>query len=468
MGCAKAVHFFRLTRMALAATLCLWAGQAPADTASTKPHPPPGSPDPGPPCQREGAPPWLGFFCKFMTVDLWKAAGRPTFTAPDGTHWQPWYYGDQADRGNNLLYEGHPYRPGHEGFLEAMLKTDKLPDEYDPAYVSRFWSLFRYTPWSVYFENKAGCNDRQIANPYDFAAKWNLTERFPRSQLLGLGWREAAKDSNDPTAKLGDAGMLELMSAANLGSIISDGQRIRIRKRYTLRDEVNAMARGKGELRPDYARDGEVWLVNGDGAGARIDDLDTAAAYVAGTGVLFANENHNTWQDGYDAAKKLAARTKRSLVYIYFAQDIFYPVNNNELFRRRLQYLLDRAVDVASRNDLHILMISVGRSAPIFLHAGIHRDGVGQLLLRPVPGPWGLAEYESSIVGAKHRVKIVAGDSDFVSLMGGGIEFKSKIQLCLSGSASGFYLKPGDDALDKSIRRINLRNLPPVVQMPMF
>lgn len=419
----------------LAAILCLCVGRAAAD-ATAEPYPPPGSPDPGPPCQRKDVPPWMGFFCKFMTVDLWKAAGRPTYTAPDGSHWQPWYYGDQADRGNNLLYEGYPYRPGREGFLEAMLKTDKLPDEYDPAYVSRYWSLFRYAPWSVYFQHKAGCGAYQVTNPYDFTARWDLTDKFPRSRLLGLGWRELAGDANDPTRALGDAAMLELMSAAELGHITTARQLERIKKRYTLREEVDAMAGGKGELRPDFARDGEVWLVNPDGTGARLDDLDTAAAYVVGTQFLMTNGNYNTWRDGFDAASLQASRTNRALVYIYFAQDLFYPVNNNRVYRRRLQYLLDKAIRMVAPGAPGFTLISMGRSAPIAVPAANNREQIMQAIVAPVPGPWGEKEYMDALRGDKGRIKVKAGDQDFAALIGGGIAYRSKPRLCLGARDS--------------------------------
>lgn len=152
-----------------------------------------------------------------MTVRLWEAAGRPDFIAPDGSRWQPWFYGDLDNLDNNLLYEGYPYRRARAGFLEAMLQRGKLPDEYDPAYVARFWSMFRYTPWSVYFEREAGCGRGQIANPRDFTAASGMRDKFPRARLLGLGWKEVDKDSSDPTRGLGTTAMEKLMNLAERG-----------------------------------------------------------------------------------------------------------------------------------------------------------------------------------------------------------------------------------------------------------
>jgi hypothetical protein len=418
--------------VAVVAGLCPPLGVTFAAGADTSAYPPPGSPDPGPPCLRRDAPPWLGFFCRFMTVDLWEAAGRPTFTAPDGSHWQPWFYGDLSTRGNNLLYEGYPYRRGREGFLEAMLKTDKLPDEYDPAYVSRFWSLFRYAPWSVYFEHKAGCNDRQIINPYDFSARGGLTGRFPRAQLLGLGWSELTGDTDDPTRALGGAAMLVLMSAANLDAVTTDGQRKRIANKYSLRDEVNAQAKGKGELHPDYFRDGEVWLVEPDGTKTRIDDLNAAAAYVVGTGVLFTNEAYSTWQDGLDLAKRQAGGTHRALVYIYFAQDLFYPVNDNRVYRQRLQYLVDRAVRLVAPDEPGFTFFSMGRSASIAAHAAGHREQISLAIAAPVPGPWGEAEYQDALRGGPGKRVIRVGDQDFAAPAGAGVPLTGKVSLCLA------------------------------------
>lgn len=195
-------------------------------------------------CRTTDAPVWLAFACSFMTVDVWRAAGRPDYVAPDGSRWQPWYYGDLADRGNNLLYEGYPYRHRRDGLLEAMLKTGQLPDEYDPAYVPHFWSLFRYTPWSVYFEHQAGCGAHQITNPYDFAESSAMDQWFPRASLLGMGWGVLAKDAGDPTRGLGDAAMLKLTGLADLGDILGYAGGAKAGQGYGLRDEINAVLLG--------------------------------------------------------------------------------------------------------------------------------------------------------------------------------------------------------------------------------
>lgn len=144
------LHCLLIIMMALSGC----AGQMTVSDISTKPYPPVGSPDPGPPCQRKDRPPWLDFFCKFMTVELWEEAGRPDFTAPDGSRWHPWYYRGMNDLkldkvANYLVYAGYPDLPMRTGFLEAMLKLDKK--SYDAVH---FIKSFRYTPWSVYFHSK--------------------------------------------------------------------------------------------------------------------------------------------------------------------------------------------------------------------------------------------------------------------------------------------------------------------------
>ena len=433
----------------LAAALCLCAGQARAADMTTKPYPPPGSPDPGAPCQRQDAPSWTGFFCRFMTVDLWKAAGRPDYTAPDGSHWQPWYYGDQADRGNNLLYEGYAYRPGREGILEAMLKTDTLPDEYDPAYVSRFWSLFRYTPWSVYFEHKAGCVDGAITNPYDFAATRRPNDKFQRSALLGMGWDKLARDGADPTQGWGDDAMPVFMSAAYLTDIVDGGRRSRIEKHRGLGREIYDMAQGKGMLHPDYARDGEVWLVNADGTGRRVDDLDAAASYVAKTGMLVTNGADSTWQDGFDLAAIPAMSLRKSVVYIYFAQGLFYPVSDNQVYRRRLQYLVDRAARLISPGAPGFTLVSVGRSAVIAARAALHHARISQVLIAPVPGPGDKAAFRNALRDGRQRVKMSAGSEALAAVVGGAAAPGAKRSACLGGHEAG------GDAVTRLLRHLD-------------
>ena len=435
--CGGVVGFVCRKLTVLAAALCLCAGQACVAGVTGKPYPPPGSPDPGAPCQRQDAPSWMGFFCNFMTVDLWKAAGRPTYTAPDGSHWQPWYYGDQADRGNNLLYEGYAYHPGREGILEAMLKTDTLPDEYDPAYVSRFWALFRYAPWSVYFEHKAGCADGEITNPYDFAASRQPNEKFQRSALLGMGWAELTRDGADPTQGLGDDAMLVFMSAAYLTDIVDAGRRSRIEKQHGLRREIDEMAHGKSVLHPDYARDGEVWLVNADGTGKRLDDLDAAAAYVAKTGMLVTNAASSTWRDGFDLAAIPATSLRKSVVYIYFAQDIFYPGSDNRVYRRRLQYLVDRAVRLITPGAPGFTLVSVGRSAPIAARAALPHPRITQVLIAPMPGFGDEQAFRDALLDGKQRVIMSAGSNALAALVGVAAAPGAKRSVCLGGREAG-------------------------------
>lgn len=424
------------TRRLLAVLLCLFA--APAGAAGTaKPYPPPGSPDTGAACQRRDAPPWMGFLCSFMTVDLWRAAGRPTFTAPDGSHWQPWYYGDVADRGNNLLYEGFPYRPRREGLLEAMLKTDTLPDEYDPAYVQRFWSLFRYAPWSVHFAHQAGCGDGRLAAPRDFVAPRREGDRFARTALLGLGWGQLAEDDADPTQGFTAAAMPAFMGVAEVGTMIDAGLRGHNGKEQHLRHVINAMAAGAGDWHPDYARDGEVWLVPTDGTGKRVDDLDAAAAYVAKTGVLLTNGGGQSWRRGFQLAKIPARSGKRPLVYIYFAQDALYPANGSPVYRRRLRYLVDRAARLVEPGRPGFTLVSMGRSAPVAMQAARRHARINQVIIDPVVGPGGAREYRDTLREEGRRIKVVASGGDPAALIGASISPDAKSRLCVGGHSTG-------------------------------
>lgn len=325
-------------------------------------YPAPGRPDPGAPCAQGQRPPWLAFVCRFMTVDLWQAAGRPVFTAADGTHWRPWYYGDVSQSDNNLLYQGSGLRRRNEGLLEALQKTDTLPDQYDPAYVSRYWSLFRYTPWSVHFERALGCGPGRAVNPNALTGRGR-----DRSQLLSFGWAPLGSDAEDPTGSLA-AGALP-------------GMLTLIEGRRPARAVINALAGGRGP-HPDYDRDGEVWLVKGKG-GQRIKDLDAAAAAAARTGRLFVNGPARTWRQGFQAAAAQVRAAGRPMVYIYFAGDGFHPAAADHVLTARLRYVLRGATRRAGARRTPISVFSPARRAAMIPLVGAMRG----VALRRVGGP---------------------------------------------------------------------------------
>ncbi len=344
-------------------TLCCVAVHS---SAWAEAYPAPGRPDPGAPCAQRGGPARWAFVCKFMTVDLWRAAGRPEFTAPDGTHWRPWFYGDVSDSGNNLLYEGFGFRRRNEGLLEAMQKTGDLPDQYDPAYVSRYWSLFRYTPWSVHFQRELGCSAAQAANPYALAGGGT-----DRSQLLGMGWAGVAGDADDPTGALAKGTLPVMLTLANIDTLIP----VRGNGKHdtSVRDVINALARGESGVRPDYDRDGEVWLVKPKGPGKRLDDLDAAAAEAARTRRLFVNGPAQTWRQGSIAAAARARSLGGALIYVYFARDPLRPGGTDKVFARRLRYVAGHAGRRAVGDHARIVLYSPGGgeafAAPV---AGLH------------------------------------------------------------------------------------------------
>lgn len=277
----------------------------------------------------------MDFVCRFMTVDLWRAAGRPIYTAPDGSHWRPWYYGDASQSDNNLLYEGAGLRRHNEGLLEALQQTDTLPDEYDPAYVSRYWKLFRYTPWSVHVQRALGCG------PAQGVAADALTARgLDRSRLLGFGWSAIAPDDRDPTGALSAGALPAILALAYAHT--ADGA--------TAREAINTLARGEG-ARPDFDRDGEVWLVSARGRGRALMDLDKAVGRAARVGRLFVNAAGRTWRQGLAAAAARARDLNRPLVFIYFAGDGFHPAASDDVFAERLRYLVRGAARRAARGE---------------------------------------------------------------------------------------------------------------------
>lgn len=368
---SRAVRLHPLT-WCVCVLLCWATGQPPARSAA---YPAPGRPVPASPCAQPSAPQWVSFVCRFMTADLWRAAGRPDFTAQDGSRWRPWYYGDVSPGDNNLLYEGAGMRRRSEGLLEALQKTGSLPDEYDPAYVSRYWQLFRYTPWSVHFERALGCGPGQIVSPYALTA-----DSADRSQLLSFGWTAAQGDPDDPTAGLG-AGALPVMLA------LADGK-------GSSRRRINALARGRGGV-ADYDRDGEVWVVKGKGRAQPIKDLDEAASRAARTGRLFVNGPGRSWRQGFGAAAALSGPAGGRLIYVYFAGNAFRPPAKDRIFAARFRYVLRRAVKDNARIALYT---PGGRQALTGLLEGL--DGVA---VHDTRGGSPLAGQRASSAGAPNR-----------------------------------------------------------------
>lgn len=404
------------TNVLLAAILSLTAGSG----VHARDYPPAGSPDPGSPCAREGISQSMRFFCDFITLERWLAAGRPDFVDASGKRWQPWYYGKDGLT-NQLLIEGRPYRPSREGWLEALFDVEAFEAE-DYSY---FWDLFRYTPWSVQVHHAYRCGERQMVNPGALH-----DGRIRREHLLALGWEGADTDRTDPTAGFDAGAMLVLETLASLDVALDPEQRARLGEGHTAHDEVNAMAEGGGMFWPDFDRDAEVWLVRPQGEPERLDDLDEAATRLAETGRLVTNDAIGKWKDGYALALR-TARDRGPLVYIYFAQDAFGPRGAQGVYRQRLGYLIDRVETVARDRGTPVRVISHGRSAGIVADAVAGRDAVIHEAVAPAPGPWDVEAYDAALAQDRRQTRIEVTELDFMSPLGYGADFPERPLACL-------------------------------------
>ena len=293
-----------------------------------------------------------------------------------------------------------------------------------------FWSYYRYTPWSVYFERLFGCNEYQIINPYNF-----LYLNYVRNALLSFGWPEVSKDANDPTSDFPEEAYLVSLMMVDLIKTLDLSQKMRLPGNFKVVDEINAIAAGGGNFKPDYGRDGEVWLFRPDGSADQLADLDIAAAYVVGTGVLMTNEAMRTWQDNVASMKHYTSKNNRPVVSIYFAQDWFPPVDNNRIYRARYNYLIDKASLIANKTDSKFILVGEGRNSNIVLHASQGHQQIDKVvLLAPIPGPWGKREYYTSLTNDNNIEKrILAGNEDPFTLVGYGVAYKTiRLKECLN------------------------------------
>lgn len=365
----------RLTGWTTAAALAAILLTPRTGPAAAADYPPSGSPDPGAPCAREEVTPSTKFFCDFMTLERWLAAGRPDFVDANGKRWQPWFYGKDGLT-NQMLIEGKTYRPAREGWLEGLFEVEAFEAEN----YSYFWDLFRYTPWSVQFQHAYKCGERQMVNPAALRGR-----RIRQEHLLTFGWEGADGDASDPTAAFDRDAMRVLETLAHLELVVGSLRRERLNAGHTVRDEINDMAEGRGAFWPDYDRDAEVWLVQTEDAPVHLRDLDRAAMRLAEIGLVVTNDAISTWEDGRAAAVQIA-RERGPLLYIYFAQDAFPSGQGHPVYRERLRYLIENAAALAREQGSDLTIISRGRSAGIVSDAVAARKAVHHETLPSLPG----------------------------------------------------------------------------------
>lgn len=347
---------------------------APAVESATPAYPPAGSPSPAAPCARANPAAAIDFLCRFLTQELWEQAGRPEFIDAGGRRWQAWFYGRDGAT-NQLLVEGSDYLPDHEGWFEAVLDAGN----FEAQTYEYFWDLLRYAPWSVQFHTAAECRDVEVLNPAALASA-----RYRRMHVLGLGWPGLAPDPGDPARSFGPAALPLLSGLVNLRFTLEPPLRARFADAGALRAEVGALAAGRGALWPGFARDGSVWEIGRDGTTTSVDDLGEAARRLAAHGLLVTNDAMRSWESAQAVAAEIA-RERGPLLFIYFAQDPFLPIDDDGIYGRRLGYLLKAAARVpAGGTSVHVL--SHGRSAGVVAHAIADRH-IGHQSYAPVVSP---------------------------------------------------------------------------------
>lgn len=393
----RAAGFRRRTAIAVVASYLFLLSAAPAAESARPDYPPAASPLTAAPCARPNPAVEMDFFCRFLTQELWEQAGRPEFIDASGRRWQAWFYGRDGAT-NQLLVEGRDYLPDHEGWFEALLDAGN----FEAQTYEYFWDLLRYAPWSVQFHAAAECRDAEVLNPAALASA-----RFRRMHVLGLGWAGLDPDPGDPARTFGPSALPLLSGLVNLRHTLEPPLSARFADAGALRAEVNALAAGRGALWPDFARDGSVWEIGRDGTTTSLDDLGEAARRLAAHGLLVTNDAMRSWESGQAVAAEIA-RERGPLLFIYFAQDPFLPIDEDGIYDRRLDDLLGAATR-APAGGTSVLVLSHGRSAGVVARASAGRHIGHQSyapIISPLDGPI-YAEALSQAV-ATGRIEILA------------------------------------------------------------
>lgn len=358
----------------------------------------------GPVCKRDASAEWESFFCRYMTESLWVAAGKPAVPDPQGgPPWTPLFYrhGTVCVGECETKASAAPVRPDHnplaDGLLEG-LQQESRTGEGSP--------IRRYAPWSTHVKSALGCSEAQVVNPYRLSSGV-----VPRAQLLGLGWAQVAHDAADPTDALGPGAMFILYTAANLGRLYDEPLASEIDA-----DSLYAIGHGTLRVSPDFERNAQLWLVRPDGRFEAVRDLSKAIELAAKGAVVFVNDALRNQSYASGEADAVAAFGKQPVLLLYLAQDFFAPWADNPGVRAMLRGL---AEGVAKRGaSLYV----TGHGWGGFLAISELRSfrNVTIRALNPYPNPWHLAEYSRALDESKAKIEVIAGDRDFVMMLGGG------------------------------------------------
>ena len=324
-----------------------------------------------------------------MTKELWTAAGRPKYRA------------NATDPG------WIPFFETTSGLLEGLIRVGVPEDKAER----------RYTPWSWFFRGRMGCGISEATNPY-------LLREHQRRYLLGLNWANFTNDPADPTGDFEQGAMFVLFTLANLPEVHDE------KAAEPVGRLLSSIASGDSAFRPDYKRDGEAALVSPVGTVTSFDKLDLVAEQLGKGSYLFTNDFMKSWDNGLREAKYLSTKQNQPVVYVYLAQDILaLPWTRNSTYRKRLEYIVRKALLFLPKTRL-LKVISHGWSGHIVASIVMPYANVEHLALGPSPGPWGKAEYLHAVRNSKAKTKILVGEYDLVSLLGGGSYKEGKMKAC--------------------------------------
>ena len=368
--------------------------------AGASPYPPEGSPEPAAVCKRPVLPRWLGFYCSFMTEELWVNAGRPDFWPdPDGRPWAPTF---------------------SRGILEAL----------QPARSAGLKTQVRFAPWSQYVRQRLNCENGMVANPFYLA---NQRAEL-RPKLLSMGWDVLPTDPNDPTSLFEQGAMFALFSLAHLPEVLGlassseDGS-------VNLQHELSRLVDGAGRLSPDYERDAAVARIPPIGSVTWFERLEDAVQYLVQARVIVTNDAQVPLERSISDARLIADMVGQDVVQIYFAEDILnLPWSEQDVFRKRLDYLMSETVRVLGSKRIRV--VSHGRSVHFVQSVVMQYENVYHTALAPAPGSWGMEDLLKGVRDSRAKIKIITGSQDFYSALGGGSTYELK-EACLDGGDGG-------------------------------
>jgi hypothetical protein len=157
-------------------------------------------------------------------------------------------------------------------------------------------------------------------------------------------------------------------------------------------------------------------LVTPDAIVEAIPDPSKAVELAAQGTVVFVNDVSRSESYAQSDAWTLVTHDKRPVLLLYMAQDLFAPQGDNAKVRAALRSLAEGTAERGA--TLNVSGHGWGGFLAItelftFPHVSIRG-------FNPYPNPWHLAEYSRALEQSKAKVDVIAGNRDFVMMLGGG------------------------------------------------